>query len=355
MRFRGKGRIADRLFRKVSRWAVDWENRSGSSFFTIHTRPRRAREVGTWSEPAIAPARCSVVMQGPIYTDHDFTVETFRLYSRLMPGTQFILSTWSDTDPALLAPIRDLGVTVVLSDKPEYAAPFNTNMQIVTAAAGVRRAVADGAEWILKTRTDQRLYAPDALSFLIALAKTFPANAGTTTQKARIIGVGLGSLKFAPYHLSDQTVFGTAEDMLAYWTPPLRTPDEHESFRLDTRTIYLTSEIGELCRHSSPECYFGSQFLKRIGRGVDWTIADSWAAYRDHFCVADLDATDFYWVKGQTYSQREHTFSYDALSNRAEMGFRDWLLLYSGHYVPEDAKRYESVLKTRFNEPVAVS
>jgi hypothetical protein len=112
--------------------------------------------------------------------------------------------------------------------------------------------------------------------------------------------------------------------------------------------------IGELCRHSSPECYFGSQFLKRIGREVEWTLADSWAAYRDHFCVADLEATDFYWVKGQTYSHREHAVSYDVLSNRAEMGFRDWLLLYKGHYVPEDARRYESVLNTRFNEPVPV-
>src|SRR5690606_10707679 len=124
------------------------------SFMTVHHRPRTADEIGTWSEPAIGRSRSAVVMQGPIYTPDDFTLETLRLYARTMPGTQLILSTWDDTDAALLAPIRDLGVTVVLNEKPAFAGSFNVNMQIASASSGVRRAVADGAEWVMKTRTD---------------------------------------------------------------------------------------------------------------------------------------------------------------------------------------------------------
>jgi hypothetical protein len=290
-------------------------------------------------------------MQGPICTDHDFTLETLRLYARQMPGARLVLSTWVDTDAALLAPIRDLGVTVVLSEKPAFAGLFNVNMQITSAAAGVQRAVADGADWVMKTRTDQRLYAPDVVPFLIALAQAFPVGGGTG-QKHRIIGVGLGSLKFAPYHVTDQTLFGSAEDMLAYWTPPLRDAGPREGWPTDSLGIFRTVPVGESCRYSAPESYLASQFLIRMGRTLEWTVVDSWAAYRDHFCFADLSTTDFYWMKGQVFSQREHAFVYDTVTNRTEFGFRDWLLLHGGHFRPEDARRHEPVLLTRYNDPV---
>ncbi|MCX7644517.1 MAG: WavE lipopolysaccharide synthesis family protein [Rhodobacteraceae bacterium] len=344
-------RLADRLFDRFSRMAIDWQNTRGRSFMTAHFRPRRAAEIGTWSNPAIARPRAAVVMQGPVHAEHDFTLETLRLYARHMPGAQLILSTWSDTSPAVLQPIRDLGVTVVLSEKPAYPGPFNVNMQITSAAAGVRRAVADGAEWVMKTRTDQRLLAPDVLPFLVALAETFPPAAGTG-QRRRIIGAGFGSLRFAPYHLTDQTVFGTAEDMLAYWTPPLREPPERDDLRGSAQALFDGLAIGELCRHAAAESYLTSQFLLRMGRRLDWTLVDTWAAWRDHFCVADTCATDLYWVKGQMHSQREHAVAYHALTNRAEMGFRDWLLLHSGALRPADAARHEAVLLDRFNDPV---
>lgn len=353
-----KRSLADRAFQKFMRRAVDRENATGGSFMTVHNRPRRAAEIGTRPEPGIVPARTAVVMQGPVSTEHDFTLETLRLYVHQMPGTQLILSTWAGTDVGLLAPIEDLGVTVVLSEKPVYAGLFNVNMQITSAAAGVRRAIADGADWVLKTRTDQRLYAPDVIAFLITLAQTFPvgglAGAGSP-QSHRIIGVGLGSLKFAPYHVTDQSLFGAASDMLAYWTPPLRETGPREGWPTDSLGIFQTVPVGESCRHSAPESYLASQFLMRMGRPLEWTLVDSWAAYRDHFCFADLSTTDFYWVKNQVPTQREHSFVYDTVTNRTEIGFRDWLLLYGRQVRPEDARRYEGALLDRYNDPVTVT
>lgn len=343
--------LVDRIFDRISRKAVEWQNDRGQSFLTLHSRPRYAAEVGTFPEPGIAPPRVAVVMQGPPYAGHDFTLETLRLYVRQMPGTHLILSTWQDTDPGLLAQARDLGVTVLLNEKPAYAGLFNVNMQIVTAAAGVRRAVADGAEWIVKTRTDQRLHAPDILSFLVSLAQTFPV-AGGTAQQFRILGLGLGTLKYAPYHVTDQTLFGSASDMLAYWTPALRENEAREGWPTNSREIFTSLSAAEICRHAAPESYLASQFLERMGRRLDWTIADSWAAYRDCFCFVDPSTSDLYWVKTQTYSQREHAISYQALTNRTEMGFRDWLLLHSGAFGPRDAGRYEDALLTRFGSPV---
>lgn len=344
-------RLADRIFDRLLIRAVDWQNRRGQSFLTLHRRPRFAAEIGTFPEPGIAPAPVAVVMQGPLHDADDFTLETLRLYARQIPGAHLILSTWEDTDPARLAPIRDLGVTVLLNRKPAYAGLFNVNMQITTAAAGVRRAVDDGAQWVMKTRTDQRLHAPDLLPFLVRLAQTFPV-AGGTVQRARIIGLGLGTLKYAPYHVTDQTVFGAAEDMLLYWTPPLREDRPRGGWPQDSHGIFTTVPIGELCRHAAPESYFASIFLERLGRRLDWTIADTWAAFRDHFCFVDPATSDFFWVKGQTHSQREHALTYHALTSRTELGFRDWLLLHSGALGPKDAGRYESVLLDRFGGKV---
>jgi len=346
--------IHDRVARRVLQWAVRHAIHYGEHFATYHERPKRASQVGTWPERGATAKGCAIVMQGPIATDDDFTRETLALYVRHFPECRLILSTWTDTPNKLLDPIRQLGVEIVLSDKPRLAGLFNVNMQLTTAGAGVRAAVGEGAEWILKTRTDQRLYNPDAIAYLIALAQAFPVAPGFR-QRHRIVGVGQGSLKFAPYHLTDQTVFGHAEDMLTYWTPPLLDTPRPAHWPENLAEIYQQTPIEELCRTASPECHITSSFLSSIGRTLDWSLQDSWAAFRDHFCFADYATTDFYWVKGQTYSLREFSNVYDKVSNRQEFTFREWLLMYNGTLKPEHAQRYEGVLATRFTDAVVPS
>lgn len=337
-----KAKVARRLFDRAIRYANRWSN----DFTTLHQRPKSTRRIGTWREPALPDERAAIVMQGPIAAEDDFTLETLKLYRQHMPEGRLILSTWNDTPEAALAPIAALGVEIVLSEKPAYPGLFNVNMQITSAGNGVRRAVEGGAEWVLKTRTDQRLYAPDVMSFLVATARTFPVTGGGP-QRHRIVGIGLGSLKFAPYHVTDQTVFGHAEDMLVYWTPPHRGRPP-ESWPTSPSDIYARTPVGDLCRHAAPEAYFASEFLRRRGWQVAWTIEDTWAAYRDRFCFVDVGATDLYWVKSQTYSLAELLTRYEIVSNRHEMGFRDWMLLYSGQLKAERGRAYEDVVDLRF-------
>lgn len=346
-----KAPLRDRLIRRLLRWSVDQQNSGGQFFTTLHQRPKQDAQIGTWPEPDCVTGGAAIVMQGPIATQDDFTLETLRLYRRHMPQTHLVLSTWDDTDPAHLAGIADLGVEIVLSEKPSVPGLFNINMQIVSASAGVRHAVDAGAEWIMKTRTDQRLYEPNVMPFLIGLAKSFPVTV-PTPQKHRVIGIGHGSLKFAPYHVTDQTVFGHADDMLAYWTPPLQDSAYVARWAGDRASIYFGHSVGELCRFCAPESYFASQFLMRMGRALDWTVADSWATYRDHFCFPDYGASDFYWVKSQTYTGREHNTVYEKITNRQEMSFREWMLLYSGQLSLSAAAQYEPVLERQFNSEI---
>lgn len=350
--------LIDRLAARLQRWSVTRQNAHGTDYATLHHRPKRAAGIGAWSEPTLAPPPMAVAMQGPVMAEDDFTFETLKLYARTMPGVRLVLSTWRDTPAALLAPIERLGVEVVLSDKPAVAGMFNVNLQIASASAGVRRAVEGGAEWVLKTRVDQRLYAPNAMAFLHAMATAFPvapafAAAAGGRQRARILCVGQGSMKYAPYHPTDQTVFGAAEDMLAYWTPPLRAEGWPAGWPQDAAGAFLSVPVGEFCRRAVAECYFASQFLERMGRPLDWSLADSWAAYRDQFLFVDYAGTDFFWVKGQLYSQREHSTRYDAVTNREEMLFRDWMLLWSGALDPAAAAAHEAAaLAGAFNAPL---
>lgn len=343
--------FADRLSHRILPRLVRYTNRAGDWLTTLHRRPKAAAGYASWPDPDIDHAGMAIVMQGPIAAAGDFTLETLRLYARHMPGCDLILSTWADTPERELDPVRALGVRVVLSEKPAVAGLFNVNMQITSAGAGVRAAVEAGARWVLKTRTDQRLGDRNALAFLEGLARAFPPAEGSG-QEARIIGVGHGSLKFVPYHMTDQTVFGRARDMLAYWTPPLReaAPPAHWPGTLPE--IFARVPIGELARHGAAESYIASSFLRRMGHEPAWTVADSWAAFRDRFCFIDPAMVDFYWEKGQTISLVEHLRRYDMVSNRYDMGFGEWLLLQTGQILAGAGARYESVLGTRFNEPV---
>ena len=343
--------IVQSLILRAARWlffrSLRMMNSVGDSFVTYHSRPKSTVSLSSNVASKRYADKTAVVMQGPVAEQDEFTLNTLRRYAREDPNCQLVLSTWADTPESILDPIADVGAEIVLSEKPENPALFNVNMQLTTAAAGVKRAVEGGADWILKTRTDQRLYSPNFMCFLISLANTFPLN-GVIGQRHRIIGVGPGSLIFAPYHVTDQTIFGHADDMLKYWTPPLREASKADTWGKDSLQVHLTVPRGENCRYACAESYFASQFLAQIGRPLAWTIEDSLAAMRDHFCFADPAMTDLFWQKGQLYSFRECLYEYSPLPNRQEMTFADWLQLYTGQTLPEAVQPQEYVLREPF-------
>lgn len=335
------------------RHALATETRKGSYFMTSRARPKASAASGLCArrspkyslQPALRAEKAAIVVQGPIWSADHFSVETMRLYRRHMPDCKLVLSTWKDTPQEDLDTFVEEGVDIVLNDKPAVPGPYNVNMQIVSSSGGVRRAAELGAEWVIKSRTDQRLYQPTIMSSLISMARLFPPlGAAAKTQKYRVFGLAGGTWKFAPYHLCDQTVFGHIDDMLAYWSPPLRESPLPESFPTDPLRLFLDVPIGKFCRYAAAEPYLASQFLLRQGRSLEWTVADSWAAFRDHFGVVDQMSSDIYWVKGQRNTMRDVIGNYAALSNIEELGFLEWVQLVAGALSPDAADAYERVL-----------
>lgn len=347
-------RVGNKVAQRLLDHSIRWLNKSSDHYTTYRQRPKFARDVGTKGDHPLNVERMAIVMQGPLPVPDNFTYETFAIYRQHMPDVQLILSTWADTPDEHLDPLRALGVDLVLIEKPQDPGLFNINMQLASAGAGIQRAVDDGAVWVMKTRVDQRLYNPNIMAELAMMAKTLPASGGFD-QKHRIFGIGYGSLKYAPYHVTDQTVFGHADDMLKYWTPPLRHDKAPAHFPATAHDIYNQVPIGEETRFAAPESYITAQYLTRIGREQDWTIQDTWAAFRDCFCFVDYQSTDFFWQKTQTWTRLELLHRYDVTWTRHEMTFAHWMLLYSGALDPKAAARYEIALDQLFMSPIEIA
>ncbi|MBN1688561.1 MAG: hypothetical protein JW893_05635 [Candidatus Omnitrophica bacterium] len=312
----------------------------GEDYLTVHTRPKKAEAVGLWSDDIKAFKKNGLVLQGPVITEDDFTLETIRLYKKTFDHSVIILSTWSDEKKEVLSRFEDEGIIVLLNEKPGIPGYGNINYQIVSSSAGMLKAKELDADYVLKTRTDQRIYAPNVENYLWQLLDVFPVAPGYP-QKKRILGVSLNSFKYRPYALSDMTLFGDIEDMLLFW-----------GVKLDDRPFVLRKDttMQDWVRLKVAEGYLVTKFLAKLGRPTDWTVQNSWQMFAEHFCVIDQTSLDLYWPKYDR--QREYRYwDYEGIRTCQALTFRDWLNLYkSWHTI---GRVPEGVLEMSFSDIVA--
>lgn len=299
-------------------------DRRGDCWLTAHRRPKRTAGIrNRWLCPPDTPSPTpfALVVQGPLIHEEEFTLESVRLYRRNHAGTTVIVTTWTDSDPYYLDQIRATGAEVVLSDKPLKPGMWNVNYQIVSTRAGVARARALGAAYVLKTRSDQRLHAHNLGHSLQSLLGAFPV--GTPgAQRARIAFASFGTRAFIPYHLSDQVVGGTLEDMELYWSAPLDTREGK---------VDLNATLGRLSTERLPaEVYLGANFLEKVGERLTHTIAHHWQAVAERFCVFDNSALDVFWPKYERFYEYRDC-CYDRVITVQSLTFTDWLCLVNTH------------------------
>lgn len=303
----------------VVKWCFARYTNVTHSILTVHHRPLMSSDVNTWSsEVTSARPKFAIMLQGPLVHPHNFTRETVRIYTRHFPNTDIVVSTDESEPASAIQQLKDAGAIVVQSPLPAARGIGNINIQLTSTLAGLTQAKALGAEYVYKTRCDQRMYAPNLNEFLYQLLQTFPVQSGYT-QKQRIVASSLATLKYVPYLITDMWQFGHIDDLLSYWSdehdtrPPLTTP-----VRTVQNLIEANVNESRLCRN----------FLTRIGRPVAGTIADSWQAYADHFCIVDRLTLDLFWYKYDSY--QEHPFRrYHGIGNDTLLTFADWLVLYS--------------------------
>ena len=179
-------------------------------------------------------------------------------------------------------------------------------MQIASTKAGIDFATQLHLKYVLKTRTDERMYGVDCLKFLIKMLNRFPV-VGSTVQKQRIICHTAGTRKFNPYRFSDIFQFGAISDMKIFW----------ENYSLEKPVT--------IC----PEIYLATRFLDNTGWKVKNTLEDSLEVLGKRFIVIDNESVDLYWCKYEN-TWREHPLVNYANPN-LEVTFKTWL---NETYVP---------------------
>ncbi len=250
-------------------------------FLTVHTRPMFARDITYRGTENAIDKSCAIVMQGPIQKKYRFTYETVKLYSQVYPSATLVLSTWEGEDVSEFEALKQAGakLEIVQTKAPEFGGPGNINRQTISTTAGIKRAQALGLTYVLKTRTDQRMYGIKNLEFLVHMLSLFPLESGTK-QKNRIIGLNLTTTtRYTPYHLSDLWMFGTVEDMSTYWDygyVSTKAPDPKHPFV--ERDLFIA-------------------FLKKTGWKVENTMDDFLHALGTRCIIVGNESIDLYWPK----------------------------------------------------------
>lgn len=306
------------------------------SIRSSHTRPFSANKINLASDLVIREETVAIILQGPIVHAHNFTKETVKLYKKLFSQKAIIIvSTWNDEDVKSIKEISELGAIVITNEKPKSPGIKNINLQIVSSLAGIRKARSLGASYILKTRTDHRMHAPNIEEFLLSTLRAFPL-VGTNLQRERIVAASLNTYKYRPYSISDMLLFGNIDDIEAYFTLPE-----------DTRTRAEFNDIGTWSQGRFCEVYLATSFLEKTGRTLSFTLGDSWRTYAERFCVIDAQTLDLFWYKYE-YWHEYRDLDYQNMRTTQELTFREWLILYARLENKKDIP--ENVLKKQFGE-----
>ena len=320
-------RLRERVSREIDRFEATWE--------IAIERPKFFHGGVASILPQDAPV--AVVIQGPIVEEDAFTLETVKLYRATFPASPLIVSTWSDAPPQVLRELSKLGATTITSTAPEVPGPVNLNLQVRSTSAGLRVAKELGATFALKTRSDMRLYSAHVADFLAGLWRAFPLQT-PGRQRGRLIVLDLVTRLFIPNHPSDLLMFGHVDDLLDYWSLPLRDPDEQLS---------QTRFFGEFLSDPIPEVLLCEHYLEMIGERPQRTIEEWWRVLANRFLVVDRESMQVFWRK-YNYGENHRLSEDDQVRNFRLCRFCDWINLFSAAKRPPF--EIESLAQCRRNE-----
>lgn len=286
-----------------------------NNFFTFNIRPKLEKDYYIDFNVCNHSKLC-VIIQGDI-ADVNFLIETIKLYKKkIFPGALIIVSTWSDESTIALEKIKksNLNIKLLISDKPDNHGFQNINLQILSTKNAILWAQKNKIKYLIKTRTDQRIYETNTYKFFLTLLRLFPSK--SKKQKNRLIAISLNSFKTRLYSISDMLMFGSIEDMIKYWTPPLDNEKYINYNKINSKLKYSKIKI--------PEVYLMLKYLERINYSLKWTIQDSLKVYKKFFCIIDQTSIDLYWNKYNTIENKWKSYKKKKL---VEINFKEWISL----------------------------
>lgn len=292
-------------------------NKNSKSFLTLHLRPSDY-DFGVVQDRDYKD--CGIIVQGPLVYDNDFTLNTLRYYKKIFKGSRIILSTWETEKDTYIDLVRNEGIEVILNKYPQNSGILNINYQITNTKSAINK-LKNNCKYILKTRTDTRIYSENALMYLQNMLKTYPTVCDR--QHHRIIGIDINTAKYVPFSFSDVMQFGHSSDMDKMWNIELCNYD------VNYKDFFASKpKVKDLYENNNPEVYLTLNYLRKMGYQTENTYESYYKALADYFIVIDKEMINFYWPK---YSIDEYywIYKYRTYNLQQKIRYNDWLLFYN--------------------------
>ncbi len=260
----------------------------------------------------------AILMQGPFISNNEFTIETLKLYRYLYPNITIVFSTWEGgidkiEDKLLL---EQLNISILENKYPDNAGVSNVNYQIVTTLSGLQFLKNADVKYVLKSRSDQRIYnSIDFLTYMKLLQTIYPI-AGKNIKK-RLVICSMNSFINRLYGVSDMFMFGEIEDMLIYWDVPLDVSISKDIKFVDPKYFM---------KNFLAEGYFLKYFFKKVSFNPLWTYSDSNKFLNDFFVVVDKEQLDLFWFKYNRFFESTNFLNKIDFEYRKRYNFVNWIL-----------------------------
>lgn len=314
---------------------------SKTEYAAYQIKPKDTTEIPIISS-LTRPHSLAIILQGPICTKDNMTINTVKYYKRVYPYAVIIVSTWENESKQVLDEIAKQGAVIVKSKLPESAGMFNVNYQLTNSLAGIRKAQEMGCEFSVKTRTDQRVCKPYIFDSMISAIRLFPS-AGEQNRRIATLTVAGGAM-FIPYHTSDFLYLGYTGDVLELFSAPLDLRKDVEN-RREVIAKYTRRQCAE--QILGPEIYIMKHYCEDVlGLECNNTVADYWDIIRNYFICYGMKDIDLMWNKyDKLYDLNFYSSAYGGSADSSErlstmcFDFFNWFNLYTGNIQYD--KRYE--------------
>lgn len=169
---------------------------------------------------------------------------------------------------------------------------------------GARRAKELGAKYVLKNRSDLRIYKEFSFEYLKSLLDAYPVLGTKVPLKGRIVTfVGATGQLFLPYWLQDFLYFGHTDDIINLFSIEQNECDIANAPAYFKREYkYCTGE--DMCREVVPEIYITKMFLSKY-MDIDDSVKGFWDSIKNYFMIVDWDDLSAVLFKYDSYNRND--------------------------------------------------
>lgn len=325
-------------------WIKEAEKR-GEWYLSIKRLPKAIEQIpAPRMQTDTVKNEFAIVMQGLLREEDDFTLKTVLLYKKIFPEAMLIISTWENQSAKLLDRLEREGCLIVKEPDVDNCGVSNINRQIIGSKKGIEKAKSCGAQYVLRIRTDARIYYPYALEFLKSLLEVFFVSGNEWKQEKRIVTSACYPNRvqeLPPYFMRDYMYFGTANDLMEFFSVPFtkKTPEDYKDYLKKKGKERLTIQE-EFEMDFSPESYLTKEYIKKMtGKNVKTDYETWWEKIQKYFIMISPWDIDMYFVKHDVkYVQpASYARAYDGqLYETRNYDFKKFLILYNQHLkIPE--------------------